>query len=68
MSKRAILKELISNILFEKIIYCFPMRTQLGIYGQIYPFEVVYLTVFPESSPNTDSISFYQSLGQLLPH
>ena len=34
------------------------IRTQLGIYGQIYPFssgEGVYLTVYPELSPNTDT-------------
>ena len=54
--------------------YCIRIRTRGGIYSQIYPFAWrssrgqslrellkamgVYLTVYPESSPYTDSISF----------
>ena len=56
------------------IVFCINIRTRGGIYGQIYPFALkefprakpegthegngVYLTLYAESSPNTDSISF----------
>ena len=37
-------------------INCIPISTRQRIYGQIYPFSGVYLTIYPKSTPNADSL------------
>ena len=62
-----ILNELTFNIPFSGMIFFIRFRMRGGVYGQIYPegtpeSKGVCLIIYPELSPNMDSLSFKQSI------